>query len=245
METHTNRRNFIGQAALAAGAVGLPFVAASCARAAAPAAQDSAGTAHEADAWLTEVRGEHRCLFDFNKHLRGAGLDHMFNYVNTYETAYGAAPGSVGMVGTFYGIGPNSSIMLGFDDAIWEKYQLGAYSGLNDANGRPYTRNVFNSPTDQDDHLLAEQMGLPMMDALKGALAACSVSALQARGAKFIMCANALGAWTYELEALGKGAQPAIMEELQAHLLPGVTVVPAMVIAIEKAQAAGIRYNKQ
>ena len=28
-------------------------------------------------------------------------------------------------------------------------------------------------------------------------------------------------------------------------MLPGVTVVPAMVIAIEKAQAAGIRYNRQ
>ena len=33
--------------------------------------------------------------------------------------------------------------------------------------------------------------------------------------------------------------------EQGAHLLPGVTVVPAMVIAIEKAQEAGIRYNKQ
>jgi len=165
--------------------------------------------------------------------------------VNTCEAAYGAAPGSIGMAGTFYGIGPASSIMMGFDDAIWEKYALGAYAGLKDANGRPYTRNVFNAPTDEDDHLLAEQMGLPMMDALKGALAACSIQSLQARGAKFIMCANALGAWTYELEALGKGRQADLMEELGAHLLPGVTVVPAMVIAIEKAQEAGIRYNKQ
>jgi hypothetical protein len=28
-------------------------------------------------------------------------------------------------------------------------------------------------------------------------------------------------------------------------VLPGVTIVPAMVIAIEKAQEAGIRYNRQ
>jgi hypothetical protein len=32
---------------------------------------------------------------------------------------------------------------------------------------------------------------------------------------------------------------------LTANLLPKVTIVPAMVIAIEKAQAAGIRYNRQ
>ena len=32
---------------------------------------------------------------------------------------------------------------------------------------------------------------------------------------------------------------------LRANLLPGVTIVPAMVIAIEKAQEAGLSYNKQ
>ena len=32
---------------------------------------------------------------------------------------------------------------------------------------------------------------------------------------------------------------------LGANLLPGVVIVPAMVIAIEKAQGAGIAYNRQ
>jgi hypothetical protein len=36
-----------------------------------------------------------------------------------------------------------------------------------------------------------------------------------------------------------------IEKDLRANLLPGVTIVPAMVIAIEKAQEAGIRYNRQ
>ena len=35
------------------------------------------------------------------------------------------------------------------------------------------------------------------------------------------------------------------MNELGANLLPGVVRVPAMVIAIQKAQAAGIAYNRQ
>jgi serine protease len=56
---------------------------------------------------------------------------------------------------------------------------------------------------------------------------------------------NALGAWELELEARGKGKAPDLDKELRANLLPGVTMVPAMVIAIEKAQAAGIRYNRQ
>ena len=64
-------------------------------------------------------------------------------------------------------------------------------------------------------------------------------------GARFLLCANALGIWCLELEARGKGKMQEIDKELRANLLPGVTIVPAMVIAIEKAQAAGIRYNRQ
>jgi hypothetical protein len=59
------------------------------------------------------------------------------------------------------------------------------------------------------------------------------------------MCNNALGVWTLELEARGKGTAAALDKELRANLLPGVTIIPAMVIAIEQAQAAGIRYNRQ
>ena len=36
-----------------------------------------------------------------------------------------------------------------------------------------------------------------------------------------------------------------IEADIRANLNPGVVVVPAMVIAIEKAQTAGIRYNRQ
>ena len=74
---------------------------------------------------------------------------------------------------------------------------------------------------------------------------ASGIESLQAKGTKFLMCNNALSSWTFELAARGKGAQPDIDKQLRAHLLPGVTVVPAMVIAIEKAQSAGISYNKQ
>jgi hypothetical protein len=41
------------------------------------------------------------------------------------------------------------------------------------------------------------------------------------------------------------GTQEAIDKELRANVLPGVVTVPAMVIAIEKAQSAGIAYNRQ
>ena len=71
------------------------------------------------------------------------------------------------------------------------------------------------------------------------------IESLQKMGTKFLLCANALGGWCLELEARGKGKAADLEKDLRANLLPGVTIVPAMVIAIEQAQAAGIRYNRQ
>jgi len=204
------------------------------------AAQEGGGTA-----WIKEVPGTKRCFFDCPQHMNGFGLFHILNYLATYA-ATGATAGQVGAVSSFYGVGPASSISLGFNDAMWAKYALGEYLGLKDASGKPYTRNVFLSPTKADGHLLAQRPQVPPTIAVLGdAITGSSIPNLQKMGTKFLMCNNALGLWTLELEARGKGTAPAIDKELRANMVPGVTIVPAMVIAIEQAQAAGITYNRQ
>jgi intracellular sulfur oxidation DsrE/DsrF family protein len=234
-EKITHRRTFLGHLAGAAAAATVAVAGTRQAR-----AETSAP-----DSWIAEVKGTHRCLFDFPQHKNGMPLLHILNYLNTYSAAYKTAPGDVGAVGTFYSAGNQASIALGFNDDIWAKYQLGVYTGLKDANGTPYTRNVFNTPTPKDLHLLMKAIDAPLIPALEGAMPAIGIESLQKMGAKFIMCANALGIWTLELEARGKGKAQEIEKELRANLLPGVTIVPAMVIAIDKAQEAGIKYNRQ
>ena len=197
------------------------------------------------DDWISEVKGTHRCLFDFPQHKNGFPLLHILNYLNTYATAYKTRAGEVGAVGTFYSVGSQASISLAFNDAVWAKYELGAYTGLKDAAGKVYRRNVFNQPTAKDLHLLMQAVDLPMIPALADAMPATGIESLQKMGTKFVLCANALGIWCLELEARGKGKAQDIDKELRANLLPGVTIVPAMVIAIEKAQEAGIKYNRQ
>jgi intracellular sulfur oxidation DsrE/DsrF family protein len=84
-----------------------------------------------------------------------------------------------------------------------------------------------------------------MIPALADAMPAIGIENLQKMGTKFVLCANALGIWCLELEARGKGKAADIDKDLRSNLLPGVTIVPAMVIAIDKAQEAGIKYNRQ
>jgi len=115
-----NRRCFLGR--ILTAAAGVSFFSAGRAGAQTP----GAGTS-DPDAWLNEVKGTHRCLFDFPQHKGGAPLLHILNYLNTYNEAYKTAPGSVGAVGTFYSLGTQSSIALAFNDAMWAKYELGDY----------------------------------------------------------------------------------------------------------------------
>jgi intracellular sulfur oxidation DsrE/DsrF family protein len=197
------------------------------------------------DAWINEVKGAHRCLFDFPQHKNGVPQLHILNYLNTYAQAYKLPAGQVAAVGTFYSVGSQASIPLGFNDAMWAKYGLGEYSGLKDARGVAYTRNVLNKPTTDDAHLIMQAMQTPPIPELGEALPALGIESLQKMGTKFLVCGNALGAWCLDLQARGKGKAEAIEKDMRANLLPGVAIVPAMVIAIEKAQAAGIRYNRQ
>jgi hypothetical protein len=234
-ESNAGRRSFLGQMFGVAAAASLSI-----------AGVRAAGGGESApDDWIKEVGGTHRCLFDFPQHKNGMPLLHILNYLNTYSAAYKTSAGQVGAVGTFYSVGRQSSIPLAFNDSIWAKYGLGVYTGLKDADGKAYTRNVFNKPTTSDLHLLMQAIDSPMIPALADAIPALGIESLQKMGTKFLLCANALGIWCLELEARGKGNAQDIDKELRANLLPGVTIVPAMVIAIDKAQEAGIKYNRQ
>jgi len=231
----TPRRGFLGRIfGAAAAAVTVPLVGARDA-----VAQESS------EDWIKDVKGTHRCLFDFPQMKNGMPLLHILNYLNTYREAYKSTPGSVGAVGTFYSIGPQASIPFAFNDAMWKKYELGAYADVKDAAGKPYTRNPFWMPTKDELHLLMAAAQTPTIPALAEAMPALGIQSLQQMGTKFLLCNNAFGGWCLELEARGKGKMADLSTELKANLLPGITPVPAMVIAIEQAQAAGIRYNRQ
>ena len=234
LDTKTHRRGFLGR-----------ILGTAAALTAASGEQRAEAQPGGPDDWIKNVKGTHRCLFDFPQHKNGLPLLHILNYLNTYSEAYKTTPGQVGAVGTFYGIGGQSSIPLAFNDAMWAKYDLGAYTGLKDGSGKPHTRNVLNKPTPADLNLLMEIVQSPPIPMLAGVLPALGIESLQKMGTTFLLCANALGGWCAELEARGKGKMADIQAELKANMLPGVTIVPAMVIAIEAAQGAGIAYNRQ
>src|SRR5690606_17835302 len=109
---------------------------------------------------------------------------------------------------------------------VWEKFGLGERFDVRDPRtGAPAHRNVFAR---------GEEIGVVPPDA--------SVTALQERGVIFLLCNNSLKRLTTTLSQAGFGEQEAVRAELLEGLLPGVEVVPAMVVALNVAQEKGLSY---
>ena len=67
--------------------------------------------------------------------------------------------------------------------------------------------------------------------------------ALQARGALILLCNNSIIRISRTLSAGGYGSVEALRGELlRTYLLPGIIVVPAMVVAANRLQARGLSY---
>ncbi len=207
------------------GVAALGLTLAACDTTGQPVNAQSPATAPDAPAWLAQLDGTHRMLFDATAPGGGIPLIHVMNYYDTFNKAYEVADADVDAVLTFYG----GTTFYGLSDSMWSKYQLGAFTNAQDAGGAPFKANPWRTnPT---------ILGGPMPQA--------SVESLQQRGATFILCNNALGIMA-GMVAQARGLESnAVYEDMKANILPGVTLVPAMVIAIDQAQQAGLSYQKQ
>lgn len=178
-----------------------------------------------ADTWLKGLTGKHRQLFDSPAPNGGIPLVHIMNYYDTFNKAYGVADKDIDAVGTLYG----TTTFHALSDEVWARYRLGEFLDEKDASGAPATRNPWRS----EPHVLG--MSLPQ----------ASIESLQKRGATFIVCNNALTIFSGMLaEARGLDAK-VVYDDLKANILPGIELIPGMVVAINQAHEAGLSYHRQ
>ena len=178
------------------------------------------------NAWLGKLKAKHRQFFDNPNPNGGIALVHVLNYYDTYNKAFGVKDADVKAVLTFYG----ATTFYALNDAMWSKYKLGEFLDTTDpATGKPATANPWRSA--------------PVILGLT--LPSASIESLSKRGATLILCNNALGIFA-GLLAQKRGLETnAVYEDLKANILPGIDLVPGMVIAVEQAQRAGLTYHRQ
>lgn len=174
-----------------------------------------AGSADPDAEWLERLKhGQHRQIFDMPAYADGRTPIHVMNWLNTYNTAYDLPDDR--LAAAIMGYGKAWGVM--FADRAWEQYGLGEMAELRDADGVFHAKNPYRT-------------GTPY-----------SLEALQRRGVLLLLCNNSLRRGTSDIaRRLGRTADD-VRDEVRAHLLPGVIVVPAAVIALGRAQEAGISY---
>ena len=202
MTDKTPRRGFVRGLGAAVGAL---------------AAWPAVGSAEEQsvdESWLKGLTGKHRQLFDVDANAAGRSLGRVMNFMDAYVEAYRLKDSDINAIFGVHG----AAVTTAFNDAAWDKYQLGTRGPeLDPRTGAPARRNPWASE------------------------GASSVLRLQERGVRFIVCHRSVRRISGELAGPNGNAE-AIRKDLLANLLPRVTAVPAMIVAVNRAQEAGLTY---
>ena len=220
----TDRREFLGTLTMGGVtlAVGACATTTNAAPTPAPAVlQPAAKDGPWDDSWLDQLTARHKQIFDISSYQEGGGLFYAKNFFNAHRDAYGTAYPDVQAVLGIHG----DAYPIVFSDATWAKYRFGKRNKIKDPRtGKWALRNIFWQP--REGEWMYEY----------------SVNALQSRGAKFAFCNNVLRFLTRTLAGAAGASYETTRAGLVAGLLPNVTLVPAMVVALGLAQERGCAY---
>lgn len=217
----SGRRGFLGRLAAGAAAMGLGSLVVPVEGAAQQARMPrAAGANPEFEAWLNKMTGKHKMVFDVPEPNNGFVFAWARIFLNTTNETYGTTDAD----NTVAVVLRHESIPFGMKSEMWAKYRLGEHFKINDG-AAPATRNGLA-------HANPGELPVPGM----------ALDELVAKGVLFGICNMALTFYS-GIFAKDMGMQAeAIKKDWVANLLPGVTVVPSGVIAVNRSQEKGCAY---
>lgn len=182
------------------------------------------GSSVRDDEWLRRLTGKHRTMFDVEKHRNGHALGQAASMLEVWRRDFRLEPPNVNLVLGARGTG----IPIVLADAIWTQYRLGEqYEVFKPGTKDPYAVNPFSTANVPAGGLVTPEQ---------------TVEALQRRGVLFLACRNTIASASKRLSAAGFGPAEEVQRAMEGGLLPGVVLVPAMLIAFTQMQGKGISY---
>jgi intracellular sulfur oxidation DsrE/DsrF family protein len=176
-------------------------------------------------------------VYDIIPIAEGRFLNNIKNSLNGLHFGFGIPDEQIKVVAALHG----PANMLNYDDAIWNKYQIGAWLKVTDpSTGQPAVKNpYYASKAGTSLHYSTEDP-----DSRDSLYQDTSIQALQHRGVKMLSCHTALEEQVRALIVHNSLTQQPeeIVKEMLAHTLPGVLVVASMGAAIALLQTDG-RYS--
>ena len=180
---------------------------------------------HEQDDWLGKLPGKHRMVFDATTPEGfGYALAYAGNYFIGNAEGYGLKDSDLAVVI----VARHHATPFAFNDAMWKKYgaKISELSNFTDPRTKSApTINLYN---------LAEDLRLPNRGG--------TIDALINRGVHFAVCQMATRqlADAFAEAVGGKGAD--VFKELSANLVGNSRMVPAGIVAVNRAQERGYTF---
>ena len=223
------RRSFLARFGAGATAFGAAFASG----ASIAGAQSPAGPAttwqparHAEDDWFEQVSAKHRVFFDTTT-PEGFG-EAIFFANNTFtanRTGYGLTDGDVALVIC----ARHASTPFAYTEALWAKYggAFAEFARFNDPKTKqPPTVNVFQT----------SGYGASLRN--NGVL----LDAVTQRGARLAVCGLATRAAASLIAQKTGGKVDEVFTELTDHLVPNAHLVPAGIVAVNRAQERGYSF---
>jgi len=178
---------------------------------------------HEKDDWLDQLPGKHRLVFDtITPEGLAQGLAFANNYMRVNKSDYGLKDNDLAVVIVVRA----RSTPFGYNDAIWAKYgaPIAKRAQFQDPKTKqPPKSNLYNAANYDD--LLANH--------------GTTLDSLFKQGVQLAVCSVATRAFAGSIaEAVG-GNTDAINNELITNLMNNSRMVPAGIVAVNRAQERG------
>ena len=211
-----HRRGFLGSLA-ASTALGVAALS-SPMELLAQKGKPDASTNKEFDAWLKKIKGKHRQVFDATAENEGMPFAWTRVFLMTNDPPASDVTAVV--------ILRHEAIPLAMDHSLWEKYKFGEFFKINDkATKDPAVRNPYYHP----------KPGELMLDSF-------AIDELQKSGVLFGACNMAIKVYSGIVAKKMDMNADDVMKEWIAGVLPGMTIVPSGVLAVNRAQEHGCTY---
>jgi intracellular sulfur oxidation DsrE/DsrF family protein len=181
---------------------------------------------HPLDDWFDQIRGTHRFVIDSTTPEGGGGaLAFANNFFEANKNGYNLDPPSLAVVVVLR----HFSTPFGYKDAIWSKYssQIFELIKFNDPKTmQPAKTNLYN----------AAGYGLSLTNF------GTTIDALVSRGVNFAVCDMATHFFAGYIADKTKANADAVYRELAANLVPNARLVPAGIVAVNRAQEHGYTF---
>ncbi len=222
LQSSVARRSFLARLGMGVGVAGAAAVSSPAAMAQAASEENWKPARHALDDWYDKIPGVHRYIIDTaSADGMGWALQFATNYYTANQQAYGLKDSDLAVII----VARHKATSFAYTDAIWAKYgkQLAEQAEVTDPKTKDAPKINIYGPAGE-----TAQAG--------------KMEALIKKGAQFAVCGMSTRGIATRIAKANNVEVDAVFKEITSNLIANSHVVPAGIVAVNRAQEHGYSF---